>query len=283
MIRRRLIGRRRRAGLSLLEVIISSLLVGVVLVSSMGSLGAAFRAASATKDRGRAILLADGLMAEILQTRYRDPGASPVFGPESGETGATRAAFDDVDDYDDWTETPPQTRSGTVLTAFNGWTRSVVVQNVDSSNLQTVLADSADSGVKRITVTVSRGSVTECRLVALQTTAWLDMIPQPGNNRTTGSMPPVNRIPTIVATGTPLTGTGQINVQFDARSSSDPDGDPLIFAWDFGDGTKGSGSRPAHLFKNTGTTTKVFTVKVTVTDPYGGVASKNLTVTVHRP
>src|SRR5262249_34708192 len=48
--------------------------------------------------------------------------------------------------------------------------------------------------------------------------------------------------------------------------SSDPDGNPLTFSWDFGDGSKaGNVNKPQHTY----TTAKLFTAKVTVTDSRG--------------
>jgi PKD repeat protein len=50
-----------------------------------------------------------------------------------------------------------------------------------------------------------------------------------------------------------------------ASSSSDPDGEPLGHAWDFGDGVTSSLRNPTHPFATPGTKT----VTLTVTDPFG--------------
>ncbi|PKK81076.1 MAG: hypothetical protein CVT47_04305, partial [Thermoplasmata archaeon HGW-Thermoplasmata-2] len=54
-------------------------------------------------------------------------------------------------------------------------------------------------------------------------------------------------------------------VNFDASSSSDPDGDPLTFAWDFGDGSKGTEKEISHTYNSAGN----FTVKLVVNDGRG--------------
>jgi PKD repeat protein len=54
-------------------------------------------------------------------------------------------------------------------------------------------------------------------------------------------------------------------VSFDASGSYDPDGSVTTYAWDFGDGTTGSGVAPGHVYPYEGT----FYVTLTVTDNSG--------------
>jgi PKD repeat protein/uncharacterized membrane protein len=65
-------------------------------------------------------------------------------------------------------------------------------------------------------------------------------------------------------------------VQFNG-SASDPDGDPLTFAWEFGDGNGATGTlTPTHVYDAIGT----YTVTLTVSDTAGHVVSDTLQVTV---
>lgn len=68
------------------------------------------------------------------------------------------------------------------------------------------------------------------------------------------------------------------SVNFDASQSADSDGTIVSYAWNFGDGTTGSGVSVGHKFTRTGT----FTVKLTVTDNNGAVGTDTAAVTVTR-
>lgn len=147
--------RRPSRGFTLAEAAVSTVLVGVLLVASLQAIGAAKTAQYKTSESLRAQLLADGLLAEILTKAYTDPGPIPFFGPEVGE--ASRAAFNDVDDYNGWTESPPQNADGTAMSGFPNWTRSVAVAWCPTNSI--MAAAGADTGLKRITVTVTHNGV----------------------------------------------------------------------------------------------------------------------------
>ena len=183
---------RRRPGLSLAEVVISTLLVGLMIVPALHSTGAALRANRAISRHGQGVGLAESLMSEILQTDYQEPDDAPAFGVEGSEAPADqgpRTLWDDADDYFQWDASPPEAKDGTALPDLDGWRRTVEVVNVDPDDLATALANNDDRGVKRIAVTVEHDGEEVAKLVTIQTTAWIGMIPEPGNDRTTGSSP----------------------------------------------------------------------------------------------
>ncbi len=165
----RLTGNPRRA-FSLAEVVVATFIVGVMLVAALRTVGSAARGRVAMANHERGVLLAQQLMSEILQADYVEPDESPVFGPEAGETGGTRGAFDDVDDYHGWTASPPQAKDGTALPGRADWERSVTVERVNEDLLTQVV--DVDKGVKRITVTVSRGGQAYATLVTVRSKAW---------------------------------------------------------------------------------------------------------------
>ena len=86
----------------------------------------------------------------------------------------------------------------------------------------------------------------------------------------------ISNRPPVAAIGGPYSGTHGHPVTFDASASVDPDGDPLQFAWSFGDGSTGTGAVPIHVYAVDGT----YTVAVVVSDGVdASTASTVVTVT----
>jgi prepilin-type N-terminal cleavage/methylation domain-containing protein len=139
-------------GLTLIEVVASTLIVGLMAVAALNALGAATKSANSIGNRAVAAGMADELMSEIVMQAYRDPDGSPVFGHESGESTTVRSAFDDVDDYDGWNASPPQYRDGTIIPDRTSWRQRVTVTYVTPTNLTTTSA--TDQGAKRIRVQI---------------------------------------------------------------------------------------------------------------------------------
>ena len=85
-----------------------------------------------------------------------------------------------------------------------------------------------------------------------------------------------NRNPTVVAARNPTTDvvTGQ-SIAFSA-TASDPDGDPVTYAWDFGDGGTAIGQNVSRSYAAPGT----YTARITVSDGKGGTATDTVGVTV---
>lgn len=95
-------------------------------------------------------------------------------------------------------------------------------------------------------------------------------------SRITSSSGGSNRNPTAQFTANPTSGIPPLAVNFDARASSDPDGDSLTYSWQFGDNTSGSGATTSHTYAGSGT----FVARLTVSDGRGGSASQQLNISV---
>lgn len=140
--------RHRRAGLSLIEVAISTLLVGVMLVGALRCVGSVIDSRTRNADAAIAERMAQQLMTEICNAAYVEPGGSTSIGPE--ESTDNRSQFDDVDDYHFWNSNPPQDKNGTPLANRANWWRAATVHWVDPTDV-TQTTDQ-DLGLKRITV-----------------------------------------------------------------------------------------------------------------------------------
>lgn len=162
----------RRRGLTLIEVIISTMLTGVVMLAALNSLGAASRASLSSSQRAQATALASDLMNEVMGQAYLDPDGSPTFGPETGESTATRADFDDIDDYAGWNASPPQDIAGNDSPMGSDWRREVAVVHANPDDTRTALDDTDDQGVKRIKITIKHKGDAVIKLFSAATPAW---------------------------------------------------------------------------------------------------------------
>ncbi len=146
--------RQKHRGLSLIEVVASTLIVGVMLVAALNTLGAVFRSQRLNAVRLTGPGLAHELMGEILSLPYEDPeDPGGLIGRDSGESDGDRADLDDVDDYDDWSASDPESKDGVEHPGYVGWERTVQVNWVKVNAVTTTA--SIESGLKLITVTVT--------------------------------------------------------------------------------------------------------------------------------
>ncbi|MFL5492832.1 MAG: LamG-like jellyroll fold domain-containing protein [Gemmatimonadales bacterium] len=86
----------------------------------------------------------------------------------------------------------------------------------------------------------------------------------------------VNHAPTAAAGG-PYAAAEGTSIAFDAGGSGDPDGGPLTYAWNFGDGSTGTGATPSHVYADDGS----YVVTLGVTDGVGSTAVAFATATIH--
>lgn len=96
-------------------------------------------------------------------------------------------------------------------------------------------------------------------------------------NTTTVNLPPV-----AVATQSIQYGPGPLSVSFVGNGSSDPEGGPLTYLWNFGDGGSTSSlPNPNRTFTAPPGQPAMYTVTLTVTDNIGQQATKQLIVSVN--
>lgn len=160
-----------RVGVTLAEVAISTLLVGVLMVAALRTVESSLMTWQSAAGSGEASALGSQILNEVLALRYEDTGTAPDFGLETGENTGNRSLFDDVDDYDGWTASPPQDRAGNALPGFAGWSREVEIKKLDATTHAVLAPTAPDQGLRQICVTVTPPSGDEITVVAWRSSA----------------------------------------------------------------------------------------------------------------
>ena len=88
-----------------------------------------------------------------------------------------------------------------------------------------------------------------------------------------------NQPPTAASSADTTSGPAPLAVNFSSAGSSDPEGQPLSYSWDFGDGTTSTAANPAHTYTQAGR----YTVRLTVSDGVNTDIAAPLTITVGSP
>ncbi len=164
---------KSQRGITMIEAVIGSLLVGMVLASTLSIMGPVLRSSQLVEQEVIAQRLADDLVAEIMTQSYVDPDSSDSedsVGPNSDERSGIRADFDDVDDYHNWISFPPRDKSGTQYSSMSGWARQSRVSHVPTSDFATSSVTSP--GAKKILVQVVYGGRVLAEETVIRTAAW---------------------------------------------------------------------------------------------------------------
>jgi probable HAF family extracellular repeat protein len=86
--------------------------------------------------------------------------------------------------------------------------------------------------------------------------------------------PPANEPPVAVADADVTSGRAPLTVDFFSTGTYDPDGDPITYRWDFGDGGGSTAADPTHTYTEVGT----YVAVLTVTDDAGLMASAEVVI-----
>lgn len=114
------VNKKNRGG-TLVEVIVATLITGILLVPVLNMLGYAATSYHRQSIQDRGVLFASQLMAEIQSKSFEDESGGNPLGPDAGESD--RLDFDDVDDFHELVEAPPQHRDGTDIAGADGFRR----------------------------------------------------------------------------------------------------------------------------------------------------------------
>jgi prepilin-type N-terminal cleavage/methylation domain-containing protein len=137
-------------GFSLIEIMISILLVGLSITAMVVATSSFTMANGAGADLSTAEFLVEQIREMTALMAVVDPETTTTtFGPEEGSI----ASYDDVDDLNGSTFAPPVGADRSVLSDLTGFSQRIVVQNVSQSDFNTVVTNHSSKFV-RITVTI---------------------------------------------------------------------------------------------------------------------------------
>ena len=174
-------------------------------------------------------------------------GGAPVSGSQFGGSAATGGVFYPYSDF------PAQYRNTYFFGDYvGGWIRSLTV---NGSNQPSAVTNFVPSGAVPVAFAVSPGETglfyvnfypSEIRKISYVTT---------------------NSPPVAVASANKTFGPGPLTVQLTGSNSTDPNGSPLTYSWNFGDGTATSAvANPSHTFSPPTSASTQYTVTLIVTN-----------------
>jgi Tfp pilus assembly protein PilV len=160
-------GPHRQLGVSLIEVMISLVLVSTILLVSLTASANLLRNDTQQRSANQGQLLAAQLLDEVSSMDFRDR-FEPIYGLESNEDAGDRNTFDDVDDYNGYTAAPPTHRDGTTIDGYQGWSCSVSITPADPDATGiTTTTSNENSPLRIITVNCTTPSGTTVEAATL--------------------------------------------------------------------------------------------------------------------
>ena len=183
------------------------------------------------------------------------PG-SPVAGPQFQGNASVGGVFYTGTDF-------PENYRGTYFHADfgQGWIKSITF---NTNHRPTLVTDFASGGAPVFLAThPTQGAL---YAVDIGSASVFKIVYGPGGNLA----------PTAAASASVTLGASPLSVDFSSAGSLDPDGLPLTFLWDFGDGTTSTLASPTHVF--TSVNARRFDVTLTVTDAGGATAQSTLPI-----
>jgi prepilin-type N-terminal cleavage/methylation domain-containing protein len=170
-----------RRGFTLVEAVLSTAVVGVMLVAATHAAGIVATSRTLAAERARGQQLALDLLNEIMDRPYRDPdSALAILGTDVGDSLAPgRLKFDDIDDYQGYIDAPPTSQEGAAIPGLAHWSRSVRVVYLEPglSRVLAVQGDASDTGAKLIHVSVFFRGKPVTRVQAIRTRAFDEVRP----------------------------------------------------------------------------------------------------------
>ncbi len=184
---------------------------------------------------------------------------SPVSGPQFGGSSSTGGVFYTGTDF------PPEYRNTYFHGDYSGgWIRNI---SLDASDKPTAVRDFIDHDA---IVVAMATHPTETGLYYINFGSEIRKV-----------VHSANRQPAAVATADKTYGPGPLTVQFTGSASTDPEGKPLTYEWNFGDGTTSTLANPSRIFTAATGAPAKYAVSLKVTDDQGITDEATLVISVN--
>lgn len=154
-------------GFTLIEAVMGMLLVSVLLAGALSAAGASARMRQAASDRDFGGTLAADLCEEIAQKGYGTTAGGTIA---TTNTAGSRASLTTIDQYNGLDEQPPVTSLGGGITGSTLWRRQTTVRRVTVADPS--IETTSETGVKSITISVSRSGAAVFEMQMLRTSGW---------------------------------------------------------------------------------------------------------------
>jgi Tfp pilus assembly protein PilV len=160
--------RRRRAGFTLVEAAMVTVIIGVGVMSMLQLLAAGTAANEDAAELTVAINLANNIHEIALGMPYYDPQTPTVWNSKE----PTVAEWDNITDLDGATFNPPVDARRNPIPEYAGWRQSVEVESVKNDKVTVTTPDTTAEPTARVTVTVRHRGRT------VYVTSWLVVAPK---------------------------------------------------------------------------------------------------------
>jgi large repetitive protein len=205
-------------------------------------------------DAGRTISVTTSALAKSVLSvaAYHSSNGTASVTASAGSTSSSTTSHTapgvNVTDTNSWLVNVFDEKSSvtTVWTKPAASTLRTTAAGTGSGKISGIVADSA--GPVPTGAAAGRTATTD---VAVSRDVLYSVVVSPGQTSV-----PVNHAPTASFTSA----CGTLTCSFDASASADQDGDPITYAWNFGDSQTGTGQTPSHTYATAGNKTVTLTV-----------------------
>lgn len=158
--------RSARAGFTLIEVAVATVIVGTGIMALMVAAGSATRINDSGKKLTQSVFLAQELREWTLRLPFSDPDPADQGNPPGSDGSDPQVFVDDLDDLMDVTYSPPRDGQGSAIADMTDWSQTITLTWRDPSDLATVVS-AGSSDFIHVQVSLS------CKGRQVVTTGWL--------------------------------------------------------------------------------------------------------------